>query len=665
MQREWNDISIKFVSTKTGKTGPVAQVQVWKDKLLFTDQVHLYSEKSRAAFVHHATSTATDLDPHEVSAWLNECAGEMESDGTPGDAPSDSSEGSPDGLYWNKPSGEAVRLANFTASIKSMVVRDDGIEEDVVLELDTNHKGVDRTVSVGASEFASMNWPIGKIAPDAVVFPQMKERAKVAIQLASSGIEERRIYTHTGWRKVDDQWFYLHSGGAIGADGHTEEVRVELPDGMQDFSLPQPPNGDALRESVEASLSVLDVGPESITACLLGAVFRAPLSEIRHSDLSAFLEGRTGSKKSCLTALAQAHFGCAFSYDRLPAGWNGTAKSLEAKAALAKDAVLVVDDFKPKGTQAEVANLHSGADDLLRAQANQQGRSRLNSDSGVGKQYTPRGLIVSSGEDVPKGSSLQGRMMLLSVEPDAVDVERLSQCQEWAREGLFANAMSAYLQWLAPQLDSLRDGIDSEFEKLRDRVDATDGLNAHPRTPSNTAHLLMGWDFFLRFLKDRSVLVESDIQSLRRRVEAAVLEAGRNQPGATEELDDDQRFLVYVASALRGGYAHLERLEGGAPQNPGDWGWRSNGFSPESRGPRLGWVDDDYVYLVPDLVYQAAQRSARATGENLGTTQKILWKRLAESGVSTGNDTGRNTSRITVDGKQQRVLRIPRERLPV
>jgi hypothetical protein len=108
----------------------------------------------------------------------------------------------------------------------------------------------------------------------------------------------------------------------------------------------------------------LNLGPDTITTPVLGAVYRAPLGEPSPIDFALHLAGPTGAFKTELAALAQAHFGAAFSGRRLPASWADTANMLEKKAFLAKDAVLVVDDFAPTGTTADVQRLHREADRL-------------------------------------------------------------------------------------------------------------------------------------------------------------------------------------------------------------------------------------------------------------------------------------------------------------
>ena len=57
----------------------------------------------------------------------------------------------------------------------------------------------------------------------------------------------------------------------------------------------------------------------------------------------------------------------------------------------------------------------------------------------------PRGLIVSTGEDTPRGQSLRARLFVLELGPGDLDFELLSQAQADAAAGLYAQAMAGFL----------------------------------------------------------------------------------------------------------------------------------------------------------------------------------------------------------------------------
>ena len=66
----------------------------------------------------------------------------------------------------------------------------------------------------------------------------------------------------------------------------------------------------------------------------------------------------------------------------------------------------------------------------------------------------PRGLILSTGEDIPRGQSLRARGLFLELGPNDLNWQRLSECQQDAASGRYAMAMAGYLQWLAADYET-------------------------------------------------------------------------------------------------------------------------------------------------------------------------------------------------------------------
>ena len=225
-----------------------------------------------------------------------------------------------------------------------------------------------------------------------------------------------------GWREIDGMWLYLHGGGAIGPSGPVENVTTDLQGvGLKDYQLPAPPDVEAAKEALEATLQILGLAPLPVMAPLFAAIWRAVLSEV---DFAIHLAGPTGAGKSEIAALIQQHFGAAMTSRALPASWASTGNSLEVQAFAAKDALLVVDDFAPRGSRVDVQRLHKDADRLLRAQGNLAGRDRLSATGDLRTGRPPRGTILSTGEDVPGGHSLRARTVIVEVRRDALDWNR-------------------------------------------------------------------------------------------------------------------------------------------------------------------------------------------------------------------------------------------------
>jgi Domain of unknown function (DUF927) len=128
--------------------------------------------------------------------------------------------------------------------------------------------------------------------------------------------------------------------------------------------------------------------------------------------------GETGAGKTALAALAQQHYGAGFSDRNLPGSWSSTANATEALAFTAKDMLLVIDDFCPNGTRGDIARYNKEADRIFRAQGNSSGRLRMRADSTLRNAKPPRGLILSTGEDIPRGRSLRARVFVLELSPN-------------------------------------------------------------------------------------------------------------------------------------------------------------------------------------------------------------------------------------------------------
>lgn len=570
------------------------------------------------------------------------------------------------GIVWLRDTREGVvetPLTNFTARIVAELIRDDGAERSMHFEIWARLSTRESRFLVPAQAFHSMRWATEELGARAIVEPGFgkADHARAAIQKLSREIDRRTIFTHSGWRQIDNRWIYLHAGGAIGGTGSIAGVEVELPAPLQHLALPDPPEGDACREAVRASLAMLDLGPAEIMVPVLGAVRRAVL---RTSDFSIFLVGPTGVFKSELAALAQCHFGASFDARHLPASWTSTANANEATAFVAKDALLVVDDFKPGGSAVDRERAHREADRLLRAQGNLSGRSRLNRDATARPAKPPRCLILATGEELPRGESLRARLLAVEVGQGDIDSARLTECQRRAAAGQYSQATAAFLKWLAPQLDMLREKFKSDLPDLRARFERS----GHRRTLDIVLQLSWAWGLFLRFAQEIGSIDEAQCKNLSTRIEGALIGLAEAQAEHQVAQDPAPRFLELLNSAFVSGSAHLANLEGSAPcgyEAPCGWRKVSIGTGDYQRqewrpqGDRVGWIDGEKVFLDPEASYRAAQRMS-ADGDGIGVSAQTLRKRLHQASYLASTDPNRKTLKVRkmIEGRRQDVLHL-------
>ncbi len=570
------------------------------------------------------------------------------------------------GMVWQKPTAEGtvdVVLTNFNARVVTDILHDDGAEQRRELELELWRGDEDApriTHRIPADRLGAVDrWAIETLGIGAIVNPgpMMRDHARTAVQECSGDAMKRTIYAHTGWRRIDGLGdVYLHAGGAIGAGGAVEGIDVELAPPLDRYVLPEPPDGDALLSAIAASLRLIDLASDTITVPVLASVYRTPLGI--PIDFCLHLAGSTGVGKTEIAALAQQHSGAGMDARNLPGSWSSTGNALEILAFVAKDALLVVDDFAPTGTTYDVARQHRDADRLLRAQGNRSGRQRLRADTSSRPVKPPRGFVVSTGEDVPTGQSLRARMFVVEVAPDALDWNALTAAQADAADGLLAAAMSAYVRWIAEHRDMVAAIRRQTVEEIRAEVRA-----AHPRTAGIVGELLAGFDVFLEFARDAGVLDAREAEALRERALRALVGAADMQQAHQRDAEPTQRFLGLLASALASGRAHLSSIHGSAPSDHVACGWRSRPIRDDEelvpQGARVGWIDNDDLYLDAAAAYRAAREMANGS-DGLAVTERTLYKRLHERGLLVSTDENRQTLKVRriIEGRRQAVLHL-------
>lgn len=549
-------------------------------------------------------------------------------------------------------------LTNFTARIAVDVTYDDGAETSRSFEIQLRQGQRRALARVALDKFAAMRWPVEALGPEAVVYAfGAADHARVAIQLLSKSPARRIVYTHTGWRRINNEWVYLHCGGGIGKDGPVADVEVSLPPELAAFHLE---SSDHPKTALRASLELLDLGPDRVMIPVYGAIWR---SIICGADFSVFLYGRTGVFKTELATLAQQHFGAGFDARHLGANFNSTANANEALAFATKDAVLVVDEMHPPSSGSERDRMHRDATRLLRSQGNTAGRARMRSDGSLRPPKPPRGLLLATGEELPRGHSASARMLIVEIRPGDIPRDNLSGCQRDARAGLYVQATAAFLQWLAQRFDDAR----AEFQALQG--DARAAIQqAHARTADIRAQLIAAYSIFLRFLIETKAVDMGAAGQLKERIATALEEAAHEQEHLQAEAEPTAAFLSLLISAISAGQAHLADSSGNPPVGmESAAGWRkvrigsgtNERLEFQPQGERVGWLDRDDLYLERDASYRAAQRMA---GDGYGIEVKpfTLVRRLRERGLLGSVDKDRQvlTVRRTLEGRRCDVLHL-------
>jgi hypothetical protein len=626
-------VELPFRRRKGDRNLIVVVTDTQTDEEVFRDEGNLNRELDRTRMAEKIASLIGE-DAANISARILHQIGNLSppppppppsSAPAPGGHPDDYPyEATPGGFIWNRETSEGsvkAPLTTFTATITGQVVEDDGAETKRVLEIEAVLRGRPLSFKVPAAHFGTMTWPMEHMGAGAALWAGFgtKDHARAAIQFLSGDPPERKVYTHLGWREIDGSWLYLHAGGAIGPVGPVEGIEVSLVHELQRYRLPDPPAGNDLVEAISASLRLLEAAGDQTSMPIYCGIWRAVLGEC---DSSTHLAGPTGGGKTSIAALAQQHYGPEMDARHVPGSWMGTDNSLETLAFIAKDALLLVDDFVPAGSQYDVQVMHRKADRLFRGQGNAAGRSRLRADGTLRPTRPPRGMVLSTGEDVPRGQSLRARMLVQEVPmegPGSVDWLKLTACQAEASDGRYAQAMAGFVRWIAPQIGTIRQHLKAEISELRTHAHQS---GQHRRTPDIVANLAVGFRYLLEFAQWAGAVDAPQADELWDRCWAALGEVAAAQQGYQESSDPVQQFLALLASVISSGRAHLSDTNGRPPGAATAWGWRdvrlgSGDFArteSQPQGEHIGWLDGDDIYLDSRTTFAAVQRLGETTG---------------------------------------------------
>ena len=553
-------------------------------------------------------------------------------------------------------------LANFVAIPRAVVAQDDGVNVNKVMIIDGwDAQGTPLPrVQIKAAQFSGMNWVAEKWDFAASIMPGNTVKDKIRYAISEVGrMTAKRIteYSHTGWRQISGKWCYLYQGGAIGAD----DVTVDLGSGLSTYRLDGSgaEGWDKLsyQDGAAVTLGLKDVIAEHIAIPLLGTIFLAPLREFLAASgiapaYALFLLGGTGTRKSSAAALALSHFGN-FTSKSLPASFNDTANFIRKKAFLLKDAPIVVDDYHPVTSLQERKKMEATAQSLARAFGDGAERGRMKADLTLQEAMPPRGIAIISGEDTPGvGESGMARFYIVNVgKGDVPATETLTEMQELARQGYLQKSMRGYIVWLSKQVDELPKYLHDVF--IRNRAMALEKTKGqHGRTAEAIAHMMVGYQCMLNYLRDVQVITTEDAQAMYKEGWDIVTDNSARQAAEMKEDRPSKIFLSTISELLISKSAGVKNVTSDADAGTG-------------AKDMIGYVDNEYYYLMPNVAYRAVAKLCSEQGQAFPLTAKMLYKQMREDGIlGAENTTSTSATRPKwIDGRTQRLLWIPRKYL--
>jgi hypothetical protein len=474
-----------------------------------------------------------------------------------------------------------------------------------------------------------------------------------AVAALNPSPSRRRLTRDFGWQG-DDGKAFLVPGGRITAAGFEPagqgaELLVDLSDcelaGALSLNPLAPDDLSAVRRHLVEDW--LASHHRRVTYPLLGSVAAALLYPFAEGVglYYLWLRGLTGSGKSFQAGLAQHFFGDfgglrgAGSHRGRLQSWGSTPNHIQLAGHYFRHALYVVDDYKPNalspGRQQQVIQ-------LLQAYHDGSGRGRLNADSTFKGTLPIRGLLISTGEDVPEHSaSTLARGVIVDVTRDGLDEERGRRCLTWCRR--YNGVTADLVRWLIAK--GYPAGVADRVREQQDRF--VRGVGSRPnaiRVAGNLALLAVGFQAAAEYLAD--VWPEAN-NELRRFCEEDLMALRDGMLTGVAQEQESQVFLETLAELVEWGRVKIDGHDSGITQDQ----------RPPLVGRLFAHGPGEGVYLSLKLALAEVQTSLLEQGRpRLQVTEQMLVTQLRGDGVLL--EAGKNHR---LGGYQSKCVRLQRD----
>jgi hypothetical protein len=288
---------------------------------------------------------------------------------------------------------------------------------------------------------------------------------------------------------------------------------------------------------------LLELQPHTVTYPLLGLVGGSPLMHFMEDKTryALWVVGPSGSGKSFIAKLFQCFFGD-FTAEGRVASWSSTVNSLQYLGYFFKDCIFLLDDYKPAMVRNEGSVVQ-----FLQTYADLYARSRLTSEIKSRKDYFVRGMLLTTGEDVPAGhASVVARSLILSVNKRKPNLGRGKNCLENCAD--YPALTARYIYYLLRRqnlrrrlLNDLKVGHEMFLKGIEREENAV-------RIARNLALNWLGFKWITRFLKAARATI--DIKAARKEHKRNLLVLRTQMLGLISQEQPAQVFIEALREAL-------------------------------------------------------------------------------------------------------------------
>ena len=392
--------------------------------------------------------------------------------------------------------------------------------------------------------------------------------------------------------------------------------------------------------------------------------------------LALWIVGLSGTGKSHMAKLFQNFFGnFPIAGEKAVISWASTTKRIQHEGYYFRDALYLVDDYKPEYCRPSEATW------VLQAYADSSARSRLQRDASAAETREIRGLLFCTGEDVPDhGAGATARLIKIPYPKGEKDLERGQRCRQQRLN--YPGVMADFIRHVLANKRGL--AFAARVEELQARFYREDaGKDNDVRIAGNFALLAAAFEEMADYLRD---VWDGAAEAKRVFVEEHVPELRRANLADVSEQKASKLFLSTLAGLVQQGTVQIKGLQGlhpelqvqGSPPLIGKTATSkevSGQATTVATADRLGGGrvaagphrEDTVVEIWTSAALSQVQQSLRQQGKpSLVITDRALLQQLREDGVLldeenntlTAEGTAEVTKQVKIDGKNRHGFRI-------
>src|SRR5262249_23453898 len=153
---------------------------------------------------------------------------------------------------------------------------------------------------------------------------------------------------------------------------------------------------------------------------------------------------------------------------------------------------------------------------------------------------SPRALVVANGTQLPRKDDLRSRMTIIRATKNAVDRKKLTLSQRDAAQGLFAQAMFTYVQWMARDRTRWLELYAKRVLYWRQTLQDDE---APPRTAPGMAGKMAALELMIEYACDSEAINDAQAEDYLAKFETALKNLARAQNPDHAAMQPAARFV--------------------------------------------------------------------------------------------------------------------------